>query len=233
MSATLIKHDDTDSGWRWYVHPDTGDRYISVTTALEIIVEKGLIKWFKSTSQAAQKKKLKTALNHGSKVHQIVENDSKGIKQDIDPEHLKHLEAWHELKEKHSIKVEKAELPVHSDEFGYAGTLDMLGEYEGKRVVMDLKTGRGYSIGTGHQLAAYKYAYELMSGETGLGMVGIHIPSDGRPPKTYKYKNYDYCFRCFIAALQSFEGRYWKQLKDGGWPWVFQDRWEWIRKEQA
>lgn len=230
MSATPIKFDDKDSGFRWYVHPDTGDRYIGVTTALGIIVEKGLVNWFKSTSKNAQKKKLKKALDHGSKVHAIVENDSKGIKQEVEPEHLAHLEEWHRLKEKHGIKVEHAEMTVHSEEFGYAGTLDMLGEFEGKRVLMDLKTGRGYSIATGHQLAAYKYAYELMSGERDLGMVGIHIPSDGRPSKTFKYKNYDYCFRCFIAALQSFEGRYWKQMKDANWPWLFQDRWEWISR---
>lgn len=210
----------TNEGWRFYQDMDTGNKYLSVTTILDCIVPYYLTKWFKKTSAAQIKKKSQTALDHGSSIHKITENADRGIKQDLTDDQKKHLDRYNQVKKEHKIIPIESEVVVYSDAYGYAGRLDLLAEVDGEMSVCDKKTGRSYDIKTGWQIAAYKYAYEEMHGISGLGMTGIHLPSDDKEPKVFKYEHFDWCWNCFLAAHQAFRGLYFTRLKKENWKWL-------------
>lgn len=210
------EHDD----FRWYVDHETGKRYISVTSVLDVAMPKYLQKWMTNTSPKQIEKKRKESTDHGTQIHSYVESSLKGSPVEVDPEHLKHMEQWEGLKTKHDITAVHTEITLVSDKYGFAGTADIIGGFEGKPSVMDLKTGKSYNIKTGWQLAAYKIAAEEMGLGKNLGMACLQIPSDGRPAKAFKYEHYDFCFNRFLDCLGVFKGLYFSRLKAMDWPWL-------------
>ena len=79
---------------------------------------------------------------------------------------------------KHRIKAEHTELIVADTGEGYAGRLDLLAEIDGKRMVLDLKTGKGRVYDEALvQVAAYRKAlvasgYGPTDGAAVLGLAG-------------------------------------------------------------
>lgn len=224
----MIKENDVN-GWRWYVGEE-GKRYISVTTILDVAQPKYLTDWFKRTSKKEIEKKQKTSRDHGTAIHTAIEKQVKGLEHKIDPEHVKHLDNWKKLRDKHRITGQEAEKVVVSDVWGYAGTVDLVGLYEEQLSVMDVKTGRSYSIKTGWQMAAYKQALEE-KGYPKLGMAGLHVPSDGKEPRSFKYTHYDWCWNRFLDCLGAFKGLYFTALSNVEWPWLHVERqWQFDEK---
>lgn len=77
------------------------------------------------------------------------------------------------------------EILLWSDEYGYAGTADAVIEKDGKRYLIDYKTGKGMYNSYWLQLAAYKHAYE----ERGHGTIdGVGVLHLGTKHKTAAVK---------------------------------------------
>ena len=207
-------------GLRFYIDKGTDKRYISVTTILGLIVPKQLQTWFKKTSQEDIDKILKESGNHGTAVHALIESDLKGDNPAISDELTPHFNKWLELKKQHEIVGEHTEMVVFSDEHGYAGAADIIGTFEGKPAVLDIKTGNSYSANTALQLSAYKYAAEAMGLGKDLGTVCVQIPRNGRKAKCLTYEHQESHFRTFLAALQVFKYHHYKTLADMSWPWM-------------
>lgn len=207
-------------GFRFYAKDKAsfhrGDFYVSVTTVLDILNEAWIKAWFKKHTAEHIDNVLKQAGDAGNALHKAVEEDLLGRPYTISPELMPAMDNWHVLKAKHSIVGKEMELVVFNNEWGYAGRVDAVVEFEGRPVVMDLKTGK-YSIKTGYQLAAYKYALELMGKYKDLGMVGVHVPRGGEEAKTFVYQRYDYCFTVFCAAWTAWRGVNFNKLKGMGW----------------
>ena len=218
----MLRFED-ESGGRWYSESqdkyDNGDKYISVTLALSIVQSFELQNWFKKTSAGQIEKKSQAGLDRGALTHNIIENMTKGVSVDVPQEVKPAIDAYIALKEKHKIVSisDGSEIVVYHTGYGYAGTVDQVGEFEGKKTIMDYKTGRHYSIKTGWQLAAYKYAYEHMTNSSNLGMVGIFLPNE-EPAKVFKYQHYESCFMAFLSALYCFKMTYWNKL--GNWKYL-------------
>lgn len=222
----LERWEDPD-GWRWYKRD--GKLYISVTKVLDVAVPESLQNWWKKNTPKAIDKKSGAALTHGSTLHNALETY---VKTKVVPEgsrdFIEQFIAWAAFT---GLELEQSEVAVASDELGHAGTLDLLGTLKGKPMILDLKTGRNYGIKTGYQLAAYKYAWEEMTGTFGYGMAGIHatlqdtiLTPDGEQQvyafKLFEYEHMEFCLQRFLCCLEVWRGLYFNKLKALEWPWL-------------
>lgn len=219
MSDPAIKsRTEDEDGWRWYEGVD-GRKYISVTQVLDVATHQRLTNWYKNNSaKKIEKVKLVTA-DLGTRIHKAVENDLKGVEQKIEPDVAPAFKEWLKLKAEHKIEAKVTERTLYSQVFGFAGTADIVGLFDGKLCVMDIKTGT-YSIKTGWQLAGYKTCWEEATKDMNVGMVGISIHRDGRIGQPFVYEHYDFCFERFLACLEAWKGLYFNKLAKMNWPWL-------------
>lgn len=103
------------------------------------------------------------ALQRGTAVHKAVELDSLGTLDEdtVDPRVAPYLKRWREFVAATGYRSLAAELPCASARFGYAGTLDQLGEFRGRAdrtVLLDVKTSVALPPSVGPQTAAYASA---------------------------------------------------------------------------
>lgn len=229
-----IQRIEDDDGIRWYQDVGTGLKYISVTHVLSYAVHPKLKNWFVNNSKNKINKILERSSNIGTILHSIIENDLSSKPNVIDrikyPECSdeeiaslkKAFENWLVQKTDHEISATHTELVVCSDEFGYAGSLDILGTFDGKPALMDLKTGR-YDVKAGWQMAAYRRAViEAQLADESLGMVGIQVKRDGLEANTFIYSHYDFCFNKFLACMELFKAFNFYKLEKMNWPWLKQ-----------
>lgn len=218
------------NGWRIYCHDakslEEGYFYFSVTAILEVIEHKKLSEWKIKNSKNAVAKRKKESANLGSRIHSVVEQSLNNQQLKEEDQDLKEFyDRFKGFQEKNQIKTHATEEVVFSERYGYAGQFDGLIDWKGHKCVSDLKTGRSYPIKTGWQLAAYKYAYEEMTGESGIGMVGFHQPQDqpNKDPVPFQYRHYESCYLAFLSALNCFRMLYFNELKKLGWKYVLKN----------
>jgi len=124
---------------RWYRHPETGKFYRSVTTILGVI-DKGYQydEWLKNNGHNAEII-VDRAGRFGTDFHKLVERFLKGETvsyADIAYQDEKTATSlwerfniffrfWQEYKEKHTVKIIDTELITYSEEYEYAGTIDL------------------------------------------------------------------------------------------------------------
>jgi len=109
----------------------------------------------------------------------------------LDPEIAPYVEAYRRFLEEVRPEWYAIEQPVHSDRYGYAGTLDRVGYLTGlkrsPRAVVDLKAVAKLSPVTGLQLAAYAEAWCVGGAAPLIARYALQL----RPDKTYRLKRYD------------------------------------------
>jgi hypothetical protein len=175
----------TKSGSRWYDWQ--GERYWSVTTILSGGLPKpALVYWaanqvasytcdnldtiyklVQNDPEAAYDMLKRTpwrsrdkAAKLGSSVHEAAEAHALGKpypawSNKIAPR----MKQFARFIEEHEPDIEMVEAPVYNSTERYAGTLDMVAKFDGKRVLLDTKTGeKGPYPDVGLQLAAYRFA---------------------------------------------------------------------------
>ena len=111
----------------------------------------------------------------GSEVHSLLELYilGKGFSlEDQSDEVIKAYEAFRLWEKTVNLQVSKPEQIVWSKKHRFAGTLDVVGYLNGKLFVIDFKTSKGFYDEYLLQIAAYKEAYQEMTGEKVEG-VGI------------------------------------------------------------
>lgn len=110
----------------------------------------------------------------------------------------------------------RGEIAVHSEKYGYAGSLDALGTLpSGEIVVYDFKTSKAVYPSMALQIAAYAKALEEC--DPGIGKVGGGVVVKlGREPgsiEEYVIADLDEAFVSFRAALHL-----WRTLQPGATP---------------
>jgi len=218
----LRRVEDVD-GWRWYSHGDilrAEDMYAGVTGILDIAVPASLKKYFVDNSKNKQEKRLTETGNIGSDIHTCVEIDLSGGKPDLTELTKPAFDQWLILKDKHKIKAFSTETMVYSPKYGFAGTYDIYGEFEGKPCVMDIKTGF-FSVKAGWQMAAYRHAaIELGLIPKDAGMVGIQVHRDGRIGQPFIFQHLDWCLKSFVSCFEVWKALYFTKLNKIEWPWL-------------
>lgn len=124
----------------------------------------------------------------------------------------KMYQQYREFISDNDVRIVAQEMTVASLTHGYAGTLDLIIEMNGKRYLADIKTGSGVYASTALQLAAYRYAEYQVTDEGSLaeyrpeveGAVVIHLK-----PMSYRVVE----FRCdepvFDVFLKAKELKEW------------------------
>lgn len=211
---TIIRRNSGTGHSYWDVDPDTGAeiKVPGVTTLLSDGMPKpALVNW--AAEQAAQyaienwaalgkmglllrakeiqyawKGTLYGAAAKGTKIHQLAEKLHAGVEVEV-PEGLEgHVEACVKFLDEWDVQAVLSETPVVNRAVRYAGTLDLVADLgDGRRWLLDWKTGKGVYADAALQLAAYRHAecYLLDGEEHDMAEVGIqqggvvHLRADG------------------------------------------------------
>lgn len=161
-----------------------GDLFISVSQILG--VEGGgdfIIQWalrefggqLKPTE--AYKKYMETVSDLGSKLHKWIEYDLKGLHypdSELSEAMIPGIESWDAFKSEHEIELIDSEKVLFSQQFRFAGTMDLRVKIDGVTYVADLKTGSVQDKAF-VQLTAYKHMLKEMGvsdGEERLLVLG-------------------------------------------------------------
>lgn len=236
---------DKDGRW-WYTFDGSlqPDKIVPrVTNVLEIAVAEKMKNYYTNNSANKQKKVLKETANFGSRLHDLVERDLKGEEVVPDHEMADAFFRWTMFRQDHLISATHNEISAYSLEDGYAGTVDIIGNFtacgnpnccgakdeEGNLVastfdgkaVMDLKTGF-YSNKAGWQMAAYRRALIQMGViDDSYGMVGLSIPrKEQYPTKGFPYMHIDFCELAFLSCFQTWKSLYFSCLNNMNWAWL-------------
>jgi CRISPR/Cas system-associated exonuclease Cas4 (RecB family) len=186
-----------------------GNDYPSVTTILDVISKgAGFYKWLLSRTTEEATAVTKDALNVGTTTHNLIDKYSKGEEVDISKEDDRVKACFNnyvtkvigELGYKHI----QSEQTVHSKKYGYAGTLDGIGEVNKKLVLLDVKTSSRIYDTYQLQLEAYRLAYEEMTGKKIKQLYIINLKKNGGVIlKQYKPNNK--VFKVFLSALEIYK----------------------------
>lgn len=194
----------TEDGWRYY-EDDQSKRYISVTQVLDLAVEDTLKKWFiKSSAGKVERTQTDTA-QKGIDLH---ERASIGIE-----------DRFNGLIKSRGIEILDTEVVTFS-KIGFAGQRDYKAVIDGKKYILDVKTGF-FGAKAGAQLGAYS----LAANERGEDIEGIGIISlprdETKPAQFFDYSaNFENCQYGFCSIFDYFKFTYHKKLKG----WEFQSK---------
>lgn len=123
-------------------------------------------------------RKRDTAAVRGTKVHKLAEKLVHGVEVEVPVELAGYVAQCARFLDEWQVKPLLVERVIGSYRWGYAGTFDLIGELpDGRRLLLDYKTGRDIWPETALQLAAYRHA-EAYVGDDGTEMpmreIGIH-----------------------------------------------------------
>lgn len=190
--------------------------YVSVPNVLKVIDKPALRYWFgkqvylamvvdptlsEKEALSSPYKTSKKAMSRGTTVHSIVEaykHSKKHIDDKVTDEWKGYARAFYRWIEEMGAEVLENERTVVNEKYKYAGTLDLLVKIGGKKLVVDVKTGKDIYPEAFMQVAAYKEALEGVDDAAVL-----LLKEDG----TYKYEIGNGSFTVFRACLHI-----WKEL---------------------
>ena len=179
MTAVTTEHG------RHYTTPE-GKRYPSVTTVLGAHTRDGINEWRDAVGHAVADKIKNQAAVRGTKFHEFAEkylnNENPSLKDlpILEQDLFSHARRY--LDRIDNIRAQ--EVPLYSDFLRIAGRTDVIGEFDGKRSVIDFKTSRQEKKKEyiGHyfmQCAAYAIAWEERTGIPITNLVLIIACEDG------------------------------------------------------
>jgi len=182
--------------------------YPSVTEILKVINKPGLIEWFKRTSFSEIVEKTEKAISIGDIVHDVIHKLLKGERVEIriNPEYVSSVQscvsAFLDWKKKCGLKVIETEKLVVSKKHFYAGTFDFVGKLDGKIILADWKTSSAIYKEYLVQVAAYKIAYEEMTGQKVDECWVIRFSKDASEFEAKKVEDLDRLFTLFLYAYE-------------------------------
>ncbi len=124
---------------------------------------------------------LEFARQRGKAVHEMIalhHNDDLD-EDDLDPVLGPYLAGWKLFLYETDFVPEVWEQPVYHPRLGYAGTFDVIGILNKKRVIIDYKSSYTVPASVGPQLAAYQQAWNVANGIAVLHRYSLHLPGDG------------------------------------------------------
>lgn len=130
----------------------------------------------------ADKESRDRAARRGTAVHEATALIDYGEEVEVDNEILGYVQAWRAFKRDYHVDVIEIERVVFGNVYvddkphPLCGTLDRVVEIEGKRYILDIKTGSKINkLALQAQLSAYAYVYP----DPTVRLLGVHLRKDG------------------------------------------------------
>lgn len=226
------------NGGRFYVDPTTREKLPSVTTILGMIPKPFLQQWAAKVVaeyavqhmpelfplaikdpkaavdviKAAPRRYTQERANLGTAAHDLFERMCRGEKLGrVDPELHMYRDAFARWLDRWQPTIVGQEYTVWESHDGYAGSADALVEIDGERIILDVKTSKDVYPDTALQLAAYRFATEILMPDgtrvpnfTDIkGGAILHVGHDGKErfiPAACDVEQYD----VFLTLLNVF-----------------------------
>lgn len=175
------------------------------------------IKQLLENARIAHTKTKNTAADVGTMIHDWVAQYVKAIsekkeppKRPVNKEMKAAIDGFFRWAKESQLKIIRSEQKVYHDKWQYAGTLDLEGIVNGKRAIIDLKTGKSLYPEAFLQASAYLKAREQETGkEYPGGVIIVRLSKrveEGEkivePFEAVRDENVDTHFRCFLNCLQ-------------------------------
>ena len=162
-----LERDTQSDGTRLYKTP-SGKSYPSVTTVTGLHTKQGILEWRKRVGEEEANRVSAKASGRGTRIHTLCENYLLG--NNVNPS-ISDAEMFGSMREwlDDIDNIHCLETPLYSDFLQVAGTVDCIGEFQGKLSVIDFKTSskpkdrddiHQYFM----QTAAYAVAFEERTG---------------------------------------------------------------------
>lgn len=180
-----------EDGTRYYLTED-GSKYPSVTTVLSEYSRQGIAEWRAKVGAEAANKKTAAASGRGTRIHKYCEdyinNLDPNIKNPFDFEMFTSMmPALHRIQNVHA-----QEHGMYSNYLRMAGTVDCIGEFDGRLSIIDFKTAskpkkqdwiQNYFM----QCTAYAIMYEELY-QTPIDKIVVIIGVDNEEPQVFVEK---------------------------------------------
>jgi hypothetical protein len=169
--------------------------------------------------EKANQKELAKASDIGSQAHRLIEwNLKASMMEDAGPSpHISDkaqwaFMAWEDWKRSVNLKPIWIEQTVWSKQHGYAGTMDLFAEVNGKPTVVDWKTGKAIYPEAYLQNAAYRHALrEMGHGDAVQGII-VRLPKNTEDPEFEAQIVQQSEESLFQVFLHTFELWKWNQI---------------------
>lgn len=138
----MFKHDlitplefdveETEEG-RFYKHPSSGVKYLSVTSFLSKLNKEGIDKWKKKVGEEEAANVISQSTNKGNGLHNLCEKLLRNEEIDfskIPPHIMMGFDDMHTMLVRYVNNVRGIELPLHSDIMKLAGRSDCIAEWD-------------------------------------------------------------------------------------------------------
>lgn len=193
----------------------------SVTTILDVANKPGLNAWRDTVGPEEANKVMYESAAIGTEVHSLCEQILKGetgwASADEVVPYVQGFERWLEKTEPQTVATE---LFVFSRRHGYAGTADYIC-FIGKELwIIDFKTSKSLHDSMGLQLAAYRQAYEEMTGERARTAI---LKLTTKTQKGWQFKEYNEPIKPFLGLKAFFD---WEIKKNPPKPVVEKVKWD-------
>ncbi len=209
--------------------------YLSVTEILKSIDKSGaLMYWFgrevyyamvkdpslsEKDALAMPYQASRKAMDRGSTIHSIVEAyKSTGRRIETVPVHLREYAfAFYDFMQDFQVDIIDQEKTLISKEHKIAGTLDMYAGVNGKKMILDIKTGKDIYMEAGLQMSAYAEMLRESDLEVNeIAVLLLETGKDNKPTGKYKFQTMKEDFDAFLAVKKLHEYiNYEKLLKVG------------------
>lgn len=145
------------------------------------------------------------AADIGTEIHNLIHKYirfGKDATGEMRPEVQNGFLAFLEWEKSHSVKWIQTEMEVFSRAHGFAGTLDAICSFEGKKYLIDFKSSKGFYDGYDMQLSAYRIAAAEMGHQTeGCGILRLDKVTGDNEWKDYSDKQ-DRAGNAFLALVK-------------------------------
>ena len=147
----------------------------------------------------------------GTEIHEAIAAELQGeLWSSESPAVLTAMQSYRMWREDTPIAPLWAERTVWSLEYGYAGSVDLVGMDGSKLVVLDWKTGAGVYNEAGLQVAAYSHCIEELTGETVDECRVIHLDKSTPSYTEHTVRDWRRSLTGFLSALNT-----WNLWHDG------------------
>jgi len=194
-----------------------GREVVGVTTVLSLLNKPALVMWAYKLAQKNIKfwEVTNKSKNIGTIAHYLIECKIAGkrpdreylndfSKNEVDGGYRSyHLFAkWlHDNK----VSFQDSELQLVSKEYQYGGTIDIIAFVNGKRSLIDIKTGKNVFLEAYYQMSAYRQLYDETHASRLQKVIILHIPHEGKTSYVdtdISLKQLDDMFEAFTYLLE-------------------------------